>query len=119
MSFINSANGVIYSPGWFLAADELCERQTRQMTEDMATEGENGEKVVVTGTIFPANDETAEGIVYEPIDVSNGDMPGSVVTKGTIYEDRLPVAVDEDAKTALEEKGFVFIESSPAITRPY
>ena len=54
----------------------------------------NGAKYVKMGTIYPANNATAVGIVYEDVDVTTGDMPGSVVTKGVIYEDRLPEAVD-------------------------
>lgn len=118
MSFINSSNGNAYAPGWFLTGDELCERQTRQMTSAMATTVD-GRKIVKAGTVFPANDATAEGIVYEDIDVTNGDMPGSVVTKGTVYVDRLPVALQDAAKTALEGIGFVFIDDVPAVTRPY
>ena len=46
-------------------------------------------------------------------------MPGSVVLAGRVYEDRLPVAIAEAAKTALTGKGFVFIAASPTVTRPY
>ncbi len=70
------------------------------------------------GTVYPANDETAIGIVYEDVEVTWGDEPGSVVTRGTVYEDRLPVELDSDAKTALITKGFTFIESAPAVVRP-
>lgn len=118
MSFINSNKGNAYAPGRFLTGDELCERQTRQMTSAMATTVD-GRKIVRAGTVFPANGATAEGIVYEDIDVTNGDMPGSVVTKGTVYVDRLPVALQDAAKTALEGSGFVFIDDVPTVTRPY
>ncbi len=58
------------------------------------------------------------GIVYQDVDVTSGDMPGSVVMSGKVYEDRLPVTLEAAAKTALIAKGFVFM-TSPAITRPY
>lgn len=119
MSFTHSNNGNAYAPGWFLTGDELCERQTRQMTAAMGTTVANGQKIVKAGTVYPANGATAEGIVYEDIDVTNGDMPGSVVTKGTVYVDRLPVALQDAAKTALEAQGFVFIDDVPVVTRPY
>ena len=120
MSFIkNVSEGQAYAPGWFLANNEDCARQTRQIKQEGATAGVNGQKHVKMGTVYPANDATAEGIVYEDIDVSSGDMPGSVVLSGTVYEDRLPVKPADAAKTALTGKGFVFINSSPAVTRPY
>jgi hypothetical protein len=83
------------------------------MTEALA----NDENIVPMGTIYPANDGTAEGIVYEDIDVSTGDMPGSVVLSGTVYTNRLPDELDSEAETALEAKGFVF-EEEPTVTRP-
>lgn len=108
----------VYAPGWFLAIGEPCERLTHQMEQANAEESENGGKYIPMGTVYPANDETAIGIVYEDVDVSTGDMPGSVVTKGTVYKNRLPVELDTDAQTALEGKGFAFIEE-PEVTRPY
>lgn len=112
MSFTKSTQGKTFAPGWFLAS-EHCERKTRQMTEELA----NDDKIVPMGTIYPANDETAEGIVYEDIDVSTGDMPGSVVLSGRVYTNRLPVELDSAAETALKAKGFVF-EDEPTVTRP-
>lgn len=119
MSFIsNVREGKAYAPGWFLANNEDCTRETRQIAQVGATTGENGSKYVKMGTVYPANDATAVGIVYEDIDVTTGDMPGSVVTKGDVYEDRLPVTLAEAAKTALEGKGFTF-RKAPTVTRPY
>lgn len=118
MSFIGSVEqGKTYAPGWFLAREE-CERKTRQIAQEGATTAANGGKYVKMGTVYPANDATAEGIVYEDVDVTTGNMPGSVVLKGVVYEDRLPVAIAEAAKTALEAKGFTFVATSPAVTRP-
>lgn len=119
MSFIGKVQtGQCYAPGWFLANNENCTRETRQIAQAGAETGENGQKYVKMGTVYPANDATAEGIVYEDVDVSSGDMPGSVVTRAEVYEDRLPVALAEAAKTALIAKGFVF-RTSPTVIRPY
>lgn len=91
MAFIGEKNeGKIYQPGYFLAHDD-CVRETRQIAQAGATTTDNGTKYVKMGTVYPANDATAVGIVYEDVDVTVGDMPGSVVTKGIVYEDRLPV----------------------------
>lgn len=119
MSFIgNGSKGQVYAPGWFLAKEE-CTRKTREISAADATEAADGGKYVPMGTIYPANDATAEGIVYEDVDVTTGNMPGSVVLKGDVYLDRLPVQIESAAQSALEAKGFVFIETSPAVTRPY
>lgn len=117
MSFIGTPEqGIVYAPGYFLAHEE-CERKTRQIAQTGATDV-NGRKYVKMGTVYPANDATAEGIVYEDVDVTTGNMPGSVVVKGVVYEDRLPVAIANAAKTALTAKGFTFIATAPAVTRP-
>lgn len=119
MSFIGATQkGRNFEPGWFLESAVGVVRKTRQIKKDGASDSD-GEKYVPMGTVYPANDATAEGFVYEDICVTNGDMPGSVVTAGRVYEDRLPTAVSSEAKTALEKKGFVFVPTSPAVTRPY
>ena len=118
MSFIGNGSGQVYAPGWFLAHEE-CERKTRTIAQTGATAAANGSKYVKMGTFYPANASgTVEGIVYEDVDVTTGDMPGSVVLKGTVYLDRLPVAPASGVQAALEAKGFKFIATSPAVTRP-
>lgn len=117
MSFIGAVEqGKVYAPGWFLAHEE-CVRETRQIPQSEATTADDGGKYVKMGTVFPSNDANAVGIVYEDVDVTTGNMPGSVVTKGVVYSDRLPVTLADNAKTALEAKGFTFL-TSPAVTRP-
>lgn len=119
MSFIgNTQKGQTYAPGWFLADNEDCTRQTRQIAQTGATAAADGSKYVKMGTVWPSNDTNAVGIVYEDIDVTSGDMPGSVVLSGTVYEDRLAVTLAAAAKTALTGKGFTFL-TSPVVTRPY
>ena len=119
MSFISNPQAVGFDPGYFLASHEDVTRLTREISQTGASTAPNGGKYVPAGTVWPSNDGGAEGIVYENVDVSTGNMPGSVIVKGTVYEDRLPIAIDEAAKTALEAKGFVFISSAPAVERPY
>lgn len=120
MSFNAATTGVSYAPGWFLADNEHCTRETRTVAANHAQvkTAANGGKYVPMGAIWPSNDANAVGIVYEDVDVTTGNMPGSVVTAGTIYADRLPTAAASAAKTALEGKGFKFITSTPAVTRP-
>lgn len=116
MSFIgNVEQGKVYAPGWFLAHEE-CERKTREMTTAMATTAANGAKYVPMGTPYPSNDKDCIGFVYEDVDVSTGNMPGSVVLSGVVYEDRLPVTLAAGAKSALAAR-FSF-KTSPVVERP-
>ena len=120
MSFIASnSDATVYAPGYFLAKNEDCVRLTAQFADDMTSveTAANGGKYVPMGTVYPSNDTHAVGIVYEDVDVSEGDAPGSVVYKGVVYEDLLAEELDSDAKTALIAAGFVFLEA-PTVTRP-
>ena len=117
MSFIGQkVAGATYTPGYFLDHEE-CVRKTAEIPTTLATTAADGSKYVPMGTIYPSNDNKAEGIVYEDVDVTSGNMPGSVVYKGRVIEDRLPVALDSDAKTALIAAGFVFVDEA-SVTRP-
>lgn len=91
MSFIGEVKkGTTYTPGWFLAKnDETCTRETKEIAQSGAVTADDGTKYVPMGTAYPSNDGNAIGIVYEDVDVTVGNMPGSVVTKGEVYEDRL------------------------------
>lgn len=122
MAFIGEGTkGTTYAPGYIVAhADEKIVRETKEIPVSLATVNADGTKYVKMGTAFPSNDGNAIGLLYEDVDVTVGNMPGSVITgSAQIYEDRLPVALDASAKTALEAKGFQFIASAPAVTRPY
>lgn len=108
MSFIQTSSGKGYLPGYFLAHQE-CTRETREISQTGVTANSDGFKIVKGGTIYPSNDGNAIGIVYEDVDVTSGNMPGSVVTAGTVYEDRLAVEIASAAKNALKELGFKFV----------
>jgi hypothetical protein len=93
MSFIkNNKDSKTYAPGHFLAHEE-CVRETKEIAQNSALVKtlDNGAKYVPMGTAYPTNDGNAIGIVYEDVDVSTGNMPGSVVTQGVVIEDRLAV----------------------------
>ena len=117
MSFYTTDSGNGYAAGFFLASED-CKRETMEIPQTGATTAANGGKYVKAGTPFPANDATAIGIVYEDVDVSSGDMAGSVVTSGEVYIDRLPVELANTAKAALVALGFKFYNAAPTVTRP-
>ena len=58
------------------------------------------------GLVYPANDSTAQGIVYGNYDVSEKDALVSLIVKDIVNEDRLAVAPSANAKAALT--GIVF-----------
>lgn len=97
------------------------ERKTRQVLQDHTNVRETEDKrlYVPMGSVFMNNDSSAEGIIYEDVDVTNGDMPGSVVTKGVVYVDRLSEELTDGARNALEALGFIFVEETQPVTRPF
>ena len=116
MSFIASAQGTTFEAGWFLVDDEQCLRETATIAANHAQAvTRNGRTIVPAGAVIPANGSTAVGILYEDIDVTDGAAAGSIVTKGTIYGDRLPATLDADAVTALTG---ITVKTSPTVTRP-
>jgi len=124
MSFIKTPAtvGSAYAPGYFLADNEDCTRLTREISaaHPQVITDERGGKHVPMGAFWPSNDSaTVKGIVYEDVDVTTGNMPGSVVLRGTVYLDRLPAAPESGVQAALEALGFQFIDAAPAVTRPY
>lgn len=82
----------VYAPGYFLAKEE-CERKTFEAdsTDERVITASNGGKFLPMGIAYPSNDSNAIGIIYEDVDVTTGNMPCSVVLRGTVYEDRLAV----------------------------
>lgn len=117
MSFIQNKENIGYKPGYFLAHEE-CMRETVEVAANhpQVITRADGAKYVPMGAIIPSNDGNAKGILYEDVDVSTGNMPGSLVTKGIIYEGRLPAAIAGSAKTAL--KGIEYREEAEVV-RPY
>lgn len=120
MSFINNnaATGKGWNAGHFLVDDENCTRVTAEIPASHAAviTRADGSKYVPAGAIIPSNDGNAVGILYEDTDVTLGDMPGSIVTVGVVYGDRLPATAESSAKSAMA--GIVFDTAEPTIERP-
>ncbi|MDZ5711653.1 hypothetical protein [Jeotgalibacillus haloalkalitolerans] len=76
---------------------------TEEVSDSGVTANEHGRKVVPAGTVYPANDATAKGILFHDVDVTEGPQPGSVMVEGYVIEARLPAAPTAEAKTAMTE----------------
>lgn len=73
---------------------------------------DDGRKIVKAGTIYPANDATALGILFHDVDVTKGDHEGSLIVAGRILKDRLPTAPDDTVLPVLAASGLIFTESN-------
>lgn len=76
---------------------------TKQAETAMVSTAVDGRKILPAGSIFPANDATAIGITINAVDVTDGPQPVGVIVEGYIIAERLPVAPEELAKTAMKE----------------
>ena len=66
----------------------------------------DGRTIVKAGTVFPANNATAVGLIVHDVDVTDGAAPAAYIDHGIVYSNRLPVAVDALALPVL--KGITF-----------
>lgn len=108
MSFIQSNTSRGFSAGFFLA-DEECLRETMTIpaNHSQVVTLADGSKIVPAGALI-----SGKGLVYEDVEVTKGDMPGSVVTRGVVYTDRLPSGSSIDGLTGIIGK------AAPAVVRP-
>ncbi|MGM0940355.1 MAG: hypothetical protein ACQEWU_05195 [Bacillota bacterium] len=88
----------------FVSSDHIISR-TRTATKKMG-KTENGRIILKAGTVYPANDATASGIVLHDIDLTHDDQPVGIMVEGYVYEARLPQTVSAEAKDALKEIKF-------------
>lgn len=78
---------------------------------------ENGRKIIKAGAPVPTNDASCVGLAFDDIDVTDGDVPASLMYGGSYYEDKLPVSIDSEAKSALAAMG-LFAFEKPVDTFP-
>lgn len=62
--------------------------------------------IIKAGTIWPANDDTAQGVVAYDVDVTNGSATGTVFFKGAFKVSGLPAAPSDEALGVLTECKF-------------
>ena len=66
-----------------------------------------GRKIVKAGTIYPANNETAKGVIFNDYDVTDGDRVGALLIAGFVLVPALPAEPQAAAVTALKNVTFV------------
>lgn len=106
MSYVTKHDGT-YRPN-FLESEVGLVLKTYQIPADMGEDDGYGHKIVAAGTVF----ETT-GLIFETVDVTNGDKAGSVMVAGRVLTDRLE---DSTAATTLTGTGLVFVDA-PEVTR--
>jgi len=112
LSYVTITNGT--SVPNFLESEVGLVLKTREIPDAMGV-ADGDRKIVKAGTPYPADDTTAEGLVYTNTDVTDGPVAGSVMVGGRVLAARL--SVGDEAKTALETAGIKFVDG-PDITRP-
>lgn len=102
----------------FIASAVGLRQITKQIPQSMGVQ-DHDRLIVPAGTIFPANDNTAVGVLTEPVDVTYGDHEGSVIVAGHLFSNRLPTAPVADAITAMAANGYggVLFETATGMVR--
>lgn len=75
--------------------------------DDAAATTIDGRKVIKAGTIYPSNGASAIGVVFNDIDVTNGDATGALLIHGFVKTAAIPAAPTAEAKTALKQIEFL------------
>lgn len=84
--------------------------------ENLISIDDDGNKIIKSGMIYPANDATAQGIVFEDVDVTQNSNAGSILVAGRVLQPRLMVeTLDADAKAALEKSGIHFDDAPETV----
>lgn len=100
-----SSKGILVFPDHYVAYAQIFAKD-----HALAVTTSEGRKIVKAGTIFPANDATAVGVVLNDVDVTYGDVNAAVVIHGFVKTAALPAVPSANAKSAL--KGIQFLPIS-------
>lgn len=111
MSFVTNTTGTA-RPN-FLESEVGLVLKTKEIPQSMGV-ADGNRKIVPAGTVFPTNDESASGIVFETVDVTGGNMPGPVMVAGRVLKDA--ITVESEAEAPLAAAGIVLV-TAPTITR--
>lgn len=94
----------------------LVQKTATGKQENAVLDEVTNKKLIKGGSVFPKNDATATGIVFETVDMTKDKTrPISVVVAGRVIAERLQEVVSEDAKASLEASGIVFVSVSDPV----
>ena len=77
------------------------------LKNDAAATTVEGRKILKAGTIYPANDGTAVGIIFNDLDVTDGDESGAILLEGYVKKAALPVEPSDEAIAAMKKITFL------------
>lgn len=62
---------------------------------------ENGRFIVKAGTVYPSNDNKAQGLIFQDYDVTDGDVTAALMIHGFVRGDRLPANIQPTAAAVM------------------
>lgn len=62
-----------------------------------------GRLVIKAGTVYPANDGTAIGLVFQDYDVTDGDVNLAIMIHGFVLAEKLPRIPTDEALIAMKQ----------------
>lgn len=62
-----------------------------------------GRLVIKAGTVYPADNETAIGLVFQDYDVTDGDVNLAIMIHGFVLAKKLPVIPSDKALAAMKQ----------------
>ena len=103
------------TPNW-LSSEVGMVLKTYQIAKTNYSADSAGKYIAKSGTVVKVS-EAVVGLLFEDVDVTNGDRAGSVLVAGRVYKDRVnaiaSIATDE---TALKALG-IYFDATPETTR--
>ena len=109
---------IVNRPNFLASEVSLRLVSTTARTGSALVTTENGRKIIKAGTVYPSNDASAKGIIFQDVDVTDGDAAAPLMVAGHYYSDKLAVTIDSAAVSALAGKG-LYGETEPSVVRPY
>lgn len=93
-NYTNSIVSIVAFPDHYV-------NRTVTVAADGVTADTDGKKIVKAGTVYPANDATAQGILFYDTDVTYGDAGGALLVHGFVdYAKYKALGLPEIAATA-------------------
>lgn len=96
----DSAKHILAIPDHYVA---IARTAAKAIAANNMVVSENGRFIIKAGTVYPANDETAIGLVMQDYDVTDSDASMAIIIHGFVRADRLPTVLSERAKQVLPQ----------------